>query len=342
MTDKKKLSSQDYRNDDDELWAEVFEPAPSPDEDGDSVEESEEKTNDISQHTSEDIEEVPVGEVAAQWWGSYDFELDQMGLWQIGPSNLYVQRLEQEWRISHKQEAIVRTNTLEVAFPLQPSEHADDQDVQEDIAVDYQIYRYLMKTDRTTITLSPALADRPLIVKPDNPFMVPSKEEVTMFVTSPVWIRIALENNLLREIPSFRPSDTWFGPSTLEGELCYASKLLGQLNLAGIQRRPYRVATPLVLRNQSDAPLLVEKIRLPLQYLSIFQAEDNFLWTQAIVVTQRSDNQTQLRVRRGSPQVYMNSKNMGRVGEPRERLRSRLTENNYSFLRFRRDKKVQQ
>ena len=53
-----------------------------------------------------------------------------------------------------------------------------------------------------------------------------------IYVSTPLWVRVDVHDppQFLQEIPVIRPSDTWFGPSTREGELGYAGRTHGRLN----------------------------------------------------------------------------------------------------------------
>jgi hypothetical protein len=94
---------------------------------------------------------------------------------------------------------------------------------------------------------------------------------------------------LLDELPSLRPSETWFGPSTTEGELCYATRTAGRLHLETLPVLRYRAITRILIRNRAHDALLVERIQLPVQYLSLFQAPNDLLWTQAVTLERGRD-----------------------------------------------------
>jgi len=225
---------------------------------------------------------------ALKWWGEFDLEMGQMGRWVVGPSRFSIHRLEQEWRILHNQSEDPFDNNLEMDIPL-PS------DVYE---TGKSLRRYMFKETSSKVRLTPMLADRPIIVKPRTPFSIQEGQEVTLYVTTPIWIRVEVADldehgnheawHLLREISSHRPSDTWSGDAQA-GELCYASPLFGRLTIDKVQRRPYRVVSPLRVRNYSKSPLLIESVKLPIQYLDLYAAADNFLWTQSAILDYERD-----------------------------------------------------
>lgn len=243
---------------------------------------------------SEENPELKQNESTLQWWGDYQMDVNEMGLWQIGPTSVEIHRLEHEWRIITETGENPLDSTMEVFYPL-PSSHP---------SLESKMRRYMFHKSTGIVNLRPNLADRAIIVKPETPFEVRNGEQITMYVSTPIWVRITTPGTPkpLRSIASFRSPDIWYGEDTRTGELCYYSKLLGQLTLEGVQRRPYRAVTPMVLQNRSKEPLLIERIRLPMRYLNLYAAKDNFLWTSKLYLIQRRNNHTRIRVDRGAPQ----------------------------------------
>jgi len=84
------------------------------------------------------------------------------------------------------------------------------------------------------------------IARPLTPFNLVVDEKVRPHVSSPLWPELAAEsaNMVLPELAIQRPSDTSFGPSTREGELCCASATHCRLNIDELPQRPHRAITP--------------------------------------------------------------------------------------------------
>jgi len=141
------------------------------------------------------------------------------------------------------------------------------------------------------VWLRPLLADRALVSRPMSPLYVPAGETATIFVRSPLWLRVEVGDNLvpLLELPILRPSDTWFGPTTMEGELCYASQTYARLSLENLPIGPHHAITQITIQNQADSQLLVEHLKLPVPYLALFEAADGLLWTQGVTMTRSRD-----------------------------------------------------
>lgn len=212
------------------------------------------------------------------WWGRFSVNEEQTIQWQIGPLKLAVQRLLNEWQIAYE-----RDETLaEEANGWQLDQTAPDVNT-----LGYaHTERYTFDQTSPILWVLPALADRPVVTRPLNPFYIASGEKTVVFVTSPLWVSIAVDDppKKLQEMPIRRPSDTWFGPSTMEGELCYASRTHGRLNFDNVPLQPHRAITQVTISNRAISQLLVERLSLPVPFLSLFESPDGLLWTQAVTM----------------------------------------------------------
>ena len=94
---------------------------------------------------------------------------------------------------------------------------------------------------------------------------------------------------MLLDVPSIRRSDTWFGSNTLEGELCYSTRSSARLNLDAIEPHPHRAVTPVEIRNEGANILPIERLRVPVQALSVYADAEGRLWTDAVCFARRED-----------------------------------------------------
>lgn len=213
------------------------------------------------------------------WWGSYDFGVEQAATWEIGTVRFQARRLEREWQVI--------TDKLDAEIDgwhfAESTEPLDDT---------LPRHRVVFRETGPTLHISPRLADRPVVARPAVPFSVPPGEEATLFVSSPVWAHLQAhaERVSLHEVALQRPSDTWFGPTTGgSGELCYASRTQGRLALDEVPRRMHRAITPVVLRNHAGSAFAVERVNLPVTYLSLYQGPNGYLWTPEITLRRDED-----------------------------------------------------
>lgn len=208
------------------------------------------------------------------WWGEYTLASGRMAAWRIGPLHLNLYRLALEWQLAFASLGERRDETVEIEPDLAASPVPEHM----------ELVRYVYRDPGTGFSLQPVLADRPVVVKPVSPLYVPPGERVTLYVGSPVNVQVILPG-ITHEVTAYRSSDTWFGPNTREGELCYASSTLAQLRLEDCTIRPHRAITSVEVRNDGDDPLLIEQLRLPAPYLALYATGNGILWTQSILLT---------------------------------------------------------
>lgn len=215
------------------------------------------------------------------WWGKFDIPEDKGGRWRIGPLHLWVQHGPKEWRIAYKRENDPLDQRLEWECPIEP----------EDPPEKAEVARFATERAGPNLLLVLALADRPVVARPETPFNLLAGDHITFFVSTPVWVRIQTGDPPadLMDIPVYRPSDTWFGASPVEGELCYASKTSARLSLENIPFRPFRAVTTVTLRNKGQDRLMLERISLPVPNLSLFRDAEGFLWTEGLNVDRGAD-----------------------------------------------------
>ena len=249
-------------------------------------------------------------EYQAGWWGQFSVNEGQTIQWQIGPLKLAVQRLLNEWQIAYERDE----SLAEEANGWQLDQTAPDVN-----SLGYaHTERYTFDQTSPTLWVLPALADRPVVTRPWAPFYVTAGEETVMFVSSPLWVRVAVDDppKNLQEIPIRRPSDTWFGPSTMEGELCYASRTHGRLNFENVLLQPHRAITQVTISNRAISQLLVERLSLPVPFLSLFESSDGLLWTQGVtMVRARETEMATFDVEKGPP---VQARPVKLVSEPRQ------------------------
>jgi hypothetical protein len=215
------------------------------------------------------------------WHGQFELSEGSAGRWRIGPLSLWIQRLKGEWRIARETAEDPLDGGLELEIPA----HVDDLLTRETVD------RFGMSADSRALEVAPATADRSVVARPEKPFYLPGGERVTVFVGSPLWVKISVGSPpvLLLDQPIFRPSDTWFGPTTMEGELCYASRTYLFLNLKSVPRRPHRALTVVTILNRSDTQLNIESLNLPVSRRYLYRGSDGQLWTQDVIFERDRD-----------------------------------------------------
>lgn len=220
----------------------------------------------------------PLRDVLRRWRGVHEVTEGRQGKWQVGPLTLWLQHLPHEWRLAYESAGEENTgvrgiSSVDTSEPIgKLPEHLTPR-------------RFCFAHMCDAVKLSPQLPDRPVITKPEQPLYVYPGEQVTLYLSFPLWVRIEVGDppRALQEVPVFRLSDTWFGANTREGELCYASRSFGRLAVRDINRRPYRALSAVVVRNRGQDPLFLERINTPCPLLSLYQDVDGQLWTNTQV-----------------------------------------------------------
>jgi hypothetical protein len=210
----------------------------------------------------------------------------------LGPLHLQIHRASGEWHLALESDE-EPSGEARAALALREGSIEGDE---------FQRFIFAPRSGR--LRLAPLLADRPVVIRPRQSVFLPSGEEITMFLSSPLSLRIEVGEPavLLCEVPMLRLSDTWFGPSTREGELCYSGKTHARHSLSEVPHRAHRAITPLQIRNEAATPLPLDKISLPVPVLSVYGAADSRLWTQTVTMIRGSDSDmAALRIERAPP-----------------------------------------
>jgi hypothetical protein len=206
----------------------------------------------------------------------------------IGPLRLWVERAEREWSM-----AVVRgDDPLDGTVDLQSSgsvELPPDEAERERVAV---------TRTASPLHLGVALPDRPMVVRPEVPWSLLAGHEATFYARFPSWVSLAQgpEREEIARMATFRPSDTWFGPSSTEGELCYALRTRARPDLTGLPHVPFRIVTRVHVVNRATDALVVERIKLPTDQLTLYASRDGLLGTDEVRVVREEDGRT-VRVR---------------------------------------------
>lgn len=234
------------------------------------------------------------------WWGTFKLDENQIRFWEVGSLLLGIERLTHEWRIASDSKNDPELSDIKVNVEECPEFSKDN----------LHFSRFVFNKTKPTITLTPTVADRPQVSHAEKPFYIPPNEHITIYVSSPAWVRIETNDpsTLLGDVPTVRQSDTWYGPNTREGELCYASRTFCRTNFEEIPIRPNRVISPVIIYNHENAPLLIDHLSLPLPFLSVYVDENGNLWTEEIVIKNELHHKHVIKQGKGAPHIAPTSK----------------------------------
>ncbi len=216
----------------------------------------------------------------APWWHPTEFEEGECRHYTIGTLTIVAQRHADRWLLASRQLQNV-TDNFQVAL-----------EVLDDMPGNIRPTRYVFRQAPRVLRMTPRSLDRPVVVKTDQPVQVPPGESITFFISAPVYVNVELpeQNIALQEIATLRLSDTWFGPSTQTGSLCYAARTHARNSRDEVPLRPHRAVTPVTINNQADTSLAIRKLSIPVPFLAVYGADDGTLWTDPVALTRTAGN----------------------------------------------------
>jgi hypothetical protein len=217
-----------------------------------------------------------------KWWGDISFDIDGIKVWTMGERKIAVQRLSKEYLIWNAETHSESTSpvTLKTLKSTQT-------------LTDVPFTRHLFTQTHECMHITPALADRPIVARPASKLNIPPGEQIEIYVSTPLWfvVKPPSTSYMVADIPFWRPSDSWFGPSTMEGELCYAKYTDAKVSLAKLEKRPTRAITPVLIKNEHDETLTIERINLPAPFLTLYADTNQQFWTDRIEITHHNETE---------------------------------------------------
>lgn len=226
------------------------------------------------------------------WWGLHEVDLDETARAEIGPLRLWLRRALSEWWLAYDWTDEEDPQAWRLARHAEPA------------PPELKTERFAVRESQPVVALRPRPADRAVVARPRVPLRVLPDQQARIYVSAPLWVEIAVAGGkeVLRELASVRLSDTWFGSTTREGELAYALRSNARMRFEEMPIRAHRILTPVVIENRAADALLVERLNLPVPFLSVFEQESRGLWTECVHMLRREEGDTaELDVRQGPP-----------------------------------------
>ena len=202
-------------------------------------------------------------------WGVHTLPDERQLSLALGPLELEIRRTAGEIRIAHHRQGDRRSTG------------------------DSKWIRWVPASDWSgELALTPAFPDRPVVVRPDNEFWLTQGSEARIYVRLPLDVEIEAlgphRASLLR-IPTRVLSDTWWG-STEEGVLHYYLDTKARRAMADAEFLEHLAVCPVQLRNASDEDLLVTRIALHTEYLTLYR-DGTRLWSDETRVRYRGHDE---------------------------------------------------
>jgi hypothetical protein len=225
-------------------------------------------------------------------WGVH--EIAEGLRFRIGPCHLVVIRSENGWQVAVRYEEDLLDTTVDgpVAIDELPEEPW------------FEVVRYGVAHRATALTLEPALPDRPVVARPEHDVCLLPRTRGDFYVGVVLWARLSAGEGLLTEIPLQRPPETWFGPSTMEGELCYASPTALRTNVSEMRPLPHRAVVPVSIDNRGAESVWLHRLRIPAPNLMLYSGQHGRLWTERVTLVRERGSTgdiSEVRIAKGPP-----------------------------------------
>ena len=178
---------------------------------------------------------------------------------ELGDLSLLITRLKHEWQLHYQWSRRGNSGAFSCAYQEGEPEFEGSLD------------RIAMESMTTALTLRPALADRPVVVRPYSAMTIPGRNKITLYVSTPLWLIVEFSPGLRKELPLQQLSDTWMGPVTGQGELCYGSHTHARLDRELLLKRPFRALSPITIHNKNVDSLTLERLSIPAPFLSLYE-----------------------------------------------------------------------
>lgn len=234
----------------------------------------------------------------------------------IGDLRFWIARHGNEIRVAHKHFTQKRDQIAEITEP--PS--------------DITWTRWTFRHAPASVQILPAFPELAVIVKPEAAFKLTRQVKTRVFVRVPLWVRIqspGKKSVILAEMPTVILSHTWFGTMT-EGELCYWISSGIRPEIEPDPAREYLAICPVEIENKSDEELVVEKLCLRVNRLSIFEHAKQ-LWSDTYQISfQGAAQDSQIKITHLPPPQAPEAR---LLAGPRVETRKLIMLKSFGFLR---------
>jgi hypothetical protein len=118
-------------------------------------------------------------------------------------------------------------------------------------------------------------------------------EEISLFVAVPLWVSVYAGGPApLLEVPALRLRQTWHGPSTVSGTLCWAAPAPARLREEALPSGAHLAHVEVRLVNRASTSLLVDRVTLPMVHLPLWWYPERGLLASDLLVERNADGET--------------------------------------------------
>ncbi|MCC5926712.1 MAG: hypothetical protein JJU41_09165 [Bacteroidetes bacterium] len=152
--------------------------------------------------------------------------------------------------------------------------------------------RWAFADEAATLKVKPLLPDMQVSVRPEHAFRLVPNARINVYTRIPVWVGIyngSDDKHKLIEVPSVELSKTWFG-DFFSGSLSYGLRTRARREITPDMFQAHTIICTMNIQNASGGDLLIEKINILVERLSIF-IKDGQLWSDEMDITFKGGDQ---------------------------------------------------
>lgn len=238
-------------------------------------------------------------------WGMQKLETNAVALHRVGPLSIWLERAGDELHYAFSR----KESDLGSAKAAKP-EHIEWS-------------RWVCGEGELDLELAPVLPPRPVVVRPAMPMQIMPGHHLLFFVSIPVYVAGILVASgggsrvTAFEEPTVVLSNSWYGKPA-DGTLCYALRTRARRSLEELRRDANLAICPLELVNESNKPLLFERVLLRSRFMGMYRGTQ-YIWTSgARLVYHGEDPLPELNYVAGPP-AYDEASDC--LAEPKEQLK---------------------
>lgn len=194
----------------------------------------------------------------------------------FGPLDLYIEKIDNEIRVLWMTSNDWMDSSFHYQFPF--------TGIQPDTLLSEKRFAYSKRAP--SLIVAPCLGEKAFVVKPDTTFMVLPGEKAKIYLSTPMSIRLsdADSRQIIDEIPVLNRVKTWFGETPTSGHLCFFTRIHAALKEKNLPFRPHRAMTHLYVENSSKQPIPIEKLKIPVNYLTLYQDNRGLFVTSSLSI----------------------------------------------------------
>ncbi len=150
---------------------------------------------------------------------------------------------------------------------------------------DFTKGEYFQTGKSNSLFIAPSLPEKPLVFKGSKLHVSPGLK-LTFFLKIPLTVQLYFSKNqpenLLKEIPVRRLSDTWFG-EPFGGERAFALGNDYFQSTEKINLSPYEAICPVTIFNNSQSVLEVERLIIRTEDMALYKNENKIVTSQLLI-----------------------------------------------------------